>query len=218
MSKGRRGGRRGFGGRNGSGFGRQHFSSELQTVLHQTLSNDIPAEIEFKEAIPPSEDEHTTINALFGYKAALRDSAFFITTPPSTSADIQIYSDQFKIKKAHHSLRDIKTDLAFFPQELHMVKDDSIMVTASADENQKKVQFDLNSTFGQLLEQESKEKTKNVEHRNESEFGKYTDMEQVQDDEEDEDAADYVESYFDNGETDDIFDDDGGGEEEAYFD
>jgi hypothetical protein len=29
--------------------------------------------------------------------------------------------------------------------------------------NQKKVQFDLDLTFGQLLEQESKEKAKNVE-------------------------------------------------------
>jgi hypothetical protein len=36
------GGRRGFGGRNGSGFGRPNFSSELQAILHQTLSSDTP--------------------------------------------------------------------------------------------------------------------------------------------------------------------------------
>ena len=35
-------------------------------------------------------------------------------------------------------------------------------------------------------------------------------MEQAQEDEEYGDATDYVESYFDNGETDDVFDDDGG--------
>jgi hypothetical protein len=35
-------------------------------------------------------------------------------------------------------------------------------------------------------------------------------MEQIQEDEEYGDATDYVESYFDNGETDDAFDDDGG--------
>jgi len=42
MSRGRGGGRRGFGGRNGSGFGRPNFSSELQAILHQTLSSDTP--------------------------------------------------------------------------------------------------------------------------------------------------------------------------------
>jgi hypothetical protein len=35
-------------------------------------------------------------------------------------------------------------------------------------------------------------------------------MEQLQEDEEYGDATDYVESYFDNGETDEAFDDDGG--------
>jgi hypothetical protein len=43
MSRGRGGGRRGFGGRNGSGFSRPNFSSELQAILHQTLSSDTPA-------------------------------------------------------------------------------------------------------------------------------------------------------------------------------
>ena len=42
MSRGRGGGRRGFGGRIGSGFGRPNFSSELQAILHQTLSSDTP--------------------------------------------------------------------------------------------------------------------------------------------------------------------------------
>jgi hypothetical protein len=42
MSRGRGSGRRGFGGRNGSGFGRPNFSSELQAILHQTLSSDAP--------------------------------------------------------------------------------------------------------------------------------------------------------------------------------
>lgn len=48
------------------------------------------------------------------------------------------------------------------------------------------------------------------QHGNENEFEKYPDMEQIQEDEEYGDATDYVESYFDNGETDDAFDDDGG--------
>jgi hypothetical protein len=177
MNKGRGSGRRGFGGRNGSGFSRPNFSSELQAILHQTLSSDTPPKIEFQEPIPPSEDEHKMLNALFGYKASLKDSAFFITPPPP-SPDIQRYSDQFKKKKTQHSLRDIKTDLAFFPHELHMVKDDSIIATVSTDANQKKVQFDLDLTFGQLLEQESKEKAKNVEIWNR--FKKMKNMEMLQ--------------------------------------
>ncbi|EXX53315.1 hypothetical protein RirG_245130 [Rhizophagus irregularis DAOM 197198w] len=177
--------------------------------MDRDLVARISQRIEFQEPIPPSEDEHKMLNALFGYKASLKDSAFFITPAPP-SPDIQRYSDQFKKKKAQHSLRDVKTDLAFFPHELHIVKDDSIIVTVSTDANQKKVQFDLDLTFGQLLEQESKEKAKNVEHGNENEFEKYPDMEQIQEDEEYGDATDYVESYFDNGETDDAFDDDGG--------
>jgi hypothetical protein len=181
--------------------------------LEQTLLSDTPPSIEFQDPIPPSEDEQQVLNAMSAYKASLKDSAFYIT-PTLPSYNIQRYSDQFKKKKTKCSLRDIKTDLAFFPDELHIVKDDSIKV--STDTNQRKVQFDLNLTFGQFLEQESKEKTKNVEHENENEIEKYSDMEQ--EDEEDEDAADYIESYFDDGEMDDAFDDDGGGEGEAYFD
>ncbi|CAI2167136.1 7695_t:CDS:2 [Funneliformis geosporum] len=216
MSRARGGGRRGFGGRSGSGFGRPNFSSELQALLHQTLSNDTSAGIEFQEPIPPSEDEHKMLNALFGYKAALKDSAFFIIPSPPSS-DIQRYSDQFKKKKTQHSLRDIKTDLAFYPHELHTVKDDSIIATVSTNEIQRKIHFDFDLTFGQLLEQESKEKAKNVEQVVENEIEKFAEIEPFQEDEEYGDATDYVESYFDNGEADDAFEDDGGGGE-AYFD
>ncbi|CAG8642055.1 2144_t:CDS:2, partial [Funneliformis caledonium] len=82
---------------------------------------------------------------------------------------------------------------------------------------QRKVHFDFDLTFGQLLEQENKEKAKNVEHVVENEIEKYAEIEPFQEDEEYGDATDYVESYFDNGEADDAFDDDGGGGE-AYFD
>ncbi|CAG8658959.1 10335_t:CDS:2 [Funneliformis mosseae] len=90
------------------------------------------------------------------------------------------------------------SDLAFFPHELHMVKDDSIIATISTNETQMKVHFGFDLTFEQLIEQENKEKIK----MKDEEYG---------------DAMDYVESYFDNGEADDAFDDDGGGGE-AYFD
>ncbi|CAB4398819.1 unnamed protein product [Rhizophagus irregularis] len=185
--------------------------------LHQTLSNDTPPRIEFQGSISPSEDEQEMLKALFAYKASLKDSLFFITSTPS-SRDIQRYTDQFKKKKTQRSLQDVKTDLAYFPQELHIVKDKSIKVTNSIDTNQRKVQSDLNLTFGKLLEQEGREKTKNVEHENENEFEKDSNMEQDLEDEEYEEAADYIENYFDDGD-DDAFDDDGGGGEgEAYFD
>ncbi|RGB21673.1 hypothetical protein C1646_678365 [Rhizophagus diaphanus] len=67
-------------------------------------------------------------------------------------------------------------------------------------------------------EQEGREKTKNVEHKNENEFEKDTNMEQDLEEEEYEEAVDYIENYFDDGDYD-VFDDDGGeGEGEAYFD
>lgn len=184
--------------------------------LDQTLSSDTSPRIEFQESMPPSEDEQEVLKALFVYKASLKDSPFLITSTP-LSHDIQRYTDQFKKKKIQRSLQDVKTDLAFFPHELHIVKDNSIRVTNSTDTNQKKDQFDLNLTFGQFLEQEGREKTKNVEHENENEFEKYSNMEQDLEDEEYEEAADYIESYFDDG-VNDAFDDDGGGEGEAYFD
>ncbi|CAG8519407.1 14386_t:CDS:2 [Funneliformis caledonium] len=89
-----------------------------------------------------------------------------------------------------------------------MVKDDSIIATISTNETQMKVHFGFDLTFGQLLEQENKEKTKNVEHVVENEIEKYAEIEPFQEDEEYGDAMDYVESYFDNGEADDAFDDD----------
>ncbi|GET04049.1 DNA-directed RNA polymerase III subunit RPC7-like [Rhizophagus clarus] len=192
---------------------RNNLLEQSSNESHQTLSDDKPPEIQFQGSIPLSEDEHKVLNALFAYKASLKDSAFFITSTTS-SHDIHRYSDQFKKKKTQRSLRDVKTDLAFFPQELHIVKDDSISVSVSNDTNQRKVQFD----FGQFLEQESKEKTKNVERENVNELEKYPDMDQTLEEEEYEEAADYIESYFDDGEMDDAFDGDGGGEGEAYFD
>jgi hypothetical protein len=73
------------------------------------------------------------LNAKFAYKTSLKNSAFYITST-LPSYDIQRYCDQ--LKKTQCSLRIVKTDLAFFPDELHIVKVDSI--TVSTDTNQRK--------------------------------------------------------------------------------
>ncbi|CAG8533985.1 17051_t:CDS:2, partial [Acaulospora colombiana] len=99
-------------------------------------------------------------------------------------------------------------DLSFFPYELHCVKDESIIATISASGNSRKVQIDLDETFGNLMSQEDKERTKKADAGDENEFDKYVDMEQLlQEEDEYADANDYVESYFDNGEGDDLDDD-----------
>ncbi|CAG8603712.1 43752_t:CDS:2 [Gigaspora margarita] len=194
-SRGIRGGRgirrRGFGMRGGPpDFGGRSFSNELRATLQRNFVDESSKGLEFEDPVPPTDSEQSTLYALVGYKAALKDSAFYISAPPPPS-EIQRYSDQFKKKKTSHSLRDIKTDIAFFPDELHCVKDESL--TSAVTTN-----------IGQTGA--------------ENEFEKYTDMDQfLQEEDELADATDYVESYFDNGEGDDL-DDDGGGGGEAYFD
>ncbi|RHZ62431.1 hypothetical protein Glove_340g80 [Diversispora epigaea] len=215
-SKGRGGKRRGF--RSGPpGFGSRNFTSELQAILQQTLSNDHSKGIELQDPEEPTEDEQLTNNALCAYKATLKDSAFFISTP-EPPVEIQRYSDQFKKKKMQHSLRDVKTDLSFFPYELHCVKDESIIATFSMTGNPRTVQFDLDEAFGNLMAQEDKEQTNKVDTGTENEIDKYLEMDQfLQEEDEYADATDYVENYFDNGEGDEL-DEDGGGGGEAYFD
>ncbi|CAG8732453.1 571_t:CDS:2, partial [Cetraspora pellucida] len=109
--------------------------------------------------------------------------------------------------------------IAFFPEELHCVKDESLSSIISTNiDSQRRATFDLDQTFGDLLAQEDKEQTKKQDAVVENEFEKYTDMDQfLQEEDELADATDYVENYFDNGEGDDL-DDDGGGGGEAYFD
>ncbi|KAF0515236.1 DNA-directed RNA polymerase III subunit rpc7 [Gigaspora margarita] len=222
-SRGIRGGRgirrRGFGMRGGPpDFGGRSFSNELRATLQRNFVDESSKGLEFEDPVPPTDSEQSTLYALVGYKAALKDSAFYISAPPPPS-EIQRYSDQFKKKKTSRSLRDIKTDIAFFPDELHCVKDESLTSTVTTNiAIQKRVAFDLDQTFGDLLAQEDKEQTKKQDTGAENEFEKYTDMDQfLQEEDELADATDYVESYFDNGEGDDL-DDDGGGGGEAYFD
>ncbi|CAJ0746242.1 11984_t:CDS:2 [Entrophospora sp. SA101] len=146
-------------------------------------------DIESLEPLRPTEEEEHTLNALFSYKAALKDSAFYITTPSPT---VQRYSDQFKRKRPNHSLKDLKTDLKFFPEELRIIKNDSLASTSVLKENNKRV-------VG-----------------GEEEFEKYEEDQLLQEEDEYGDATDYVESYFDNGEGDDLYDD--SGQNETYFD
>ncbi|CAJ0853234.1 18832_t:CDS:2 [Entrophospora sp. SA101] len=101
-------------------------------------------DIESLEPLRPTEEEEHTLNALFSYKAALKDSAFYITTPSPT---VQRYSDQFKRKRPNHSLKDLKTDLKFFPEELRIIKNDSLASTSVLKENNKRVHFDLDKTL-----------------------------------------------------------------------
>ncbi|CAG8668303.1 15393_t:CDS:2, partial [Racocetra persica] len=201
--RGSRGGRgirrRGFGTRGGPPDLGRSFTNELRAALQKNLTDDSSKGLEFEDPVGPTDNEQLTLYALIGYKAALKDSAFYISAPPPPT-EIQRYSDQFKKKKTPHSLRDIKTDIGFFPEELHCVKDESLASTISTNiGSQKKATFDLDQTFGDLLAQEDKEQTKKQDTVVENEFEKYADMDQfLQEEDELADATDYVENYFDN--------------------
>ena len=46
--------------------------------------------IELQEPLKPTAEEQSTLNTLFSYKAALKDSAFYITTPSPAVGNIII--------------------------------------------------------------------------------------------------------------------------------
>ncbi|KAL1919070.1 uncharacterized protein VTP21DRAFT_2451 [Calcarisporiella thermophila] len=216
MSRGRGGGRgggrgRGRGGGGGGGGGPQiptemfgDISSMFQTkeppALFPEYDTPIPRKLTFVE--------NEQIQLIRAFRQSMKTSQFYLESR-AVKKDIQRYSDKYRISEQKRpALRTIKTDLKFFPEELHQVINPT---KASKGRKQVKAQFDINALDN--LEQEE-QKGAESEEKEEEEGKEGEEEEEEYDEEEMEEENDYIESYFDNGEGDDIDDDDG---EMDYF-
>ncbi|KAJ1957528.1 hypothetical protein EC988_000784 [Linderina pennispora] len=157
---------------------------------------------------PPSREETHIAQLLSSYRQTLVTSMFYLQ-PPAPPRDIERFSDRFYTTDANRnpSLRTLKTSLDLFPDELHnvvSVKKRSKKSKSSGDGGDGLLDA-LNGAKDDDDDDEDSEKKEGEEDE---------EMEEIAEEDEEEEN-DYMDSYFDNGEADDIDgmdDDEGGGE------
>ncbi|KAJ3126511.1 hypothetical protein HK100_010214 [Physocladia obscura] len=207
MSRGGfRGGRGGRGGGRG-GFGRGGAQTGLDIEGLDLSFRDVPLFPDM--ALPPifkkvTDDERHLLDIDKKWMSQFKDSPFHLEIPPVRD-DIERYSDKFKswARPKNKSLISVKTDLKYFPDELHQVKDPSKKPStgsakpAKGDVNLEKV----------LRDAEKDEQTQNKRAKiGDSEEDEEIDPHDY--DEEDEEDDDYVNNYYED-------DDDGAGGDDS---
>ncbi|KAJ2434864.1 hypothetical protein GGF42_009154 [Coemansia sp. RSA 2424] len=150
------------------------------------------------------------------FRSEMRSSVFCLQ-PPAPPRDIERYSDRYFKAATRQSLKGLKTDLSLFPDELHqeLLKKRTKRVKAVVDSGDGLLDAlkgakddDDEDGAGAGDKSGGSDAEKSDKEDGDEELGD-------EDDEEDEEEGnDYLDSYFDNGEEDDmgdIDDDDGGG-------
>ncbi|RKP25381.1 DNA-directed RNA polymerase III, subunit Rpc31 [Syncephalis pseudoplumigaleata] len=213
MSRGRGRGRGGGGAGRGGGMAFTGLQSEIQGVsLFPTepvatfpeIALPIPRKLTTEEeAILQHQDKMLTI---------LHDSAFYLTAPPPPK-DIERYSDKYLVTSQQRpKLRSVRTDLNFFPDELHRILD-----PAKKGNVQRKVDLDLAATF-ERIERQALDEDKEGDEGDEAKEGGDVRQGRRDGDEDEDDGVvdaeyededdDYdAQQYFDNGEGDEGGDD-----------
>ncbi|KAI8100055.1 DNA-directed RNA polymerase III, subunit Rpc31 [Halteromyces radiatus] len=206
------GGRGGFGGGANRSGAQQLMSFDLikdvgvnglfnvQTALFPKMDVPVPRK--------PSSVEQTQWQLRKDYLERIKNSPFYLTVPPPPK-DIERYSDRYK--QTNHNkrkLRDIKTNLDMFPEELQSILDPS--------KTKKKRKQQARDDFGQIEELLNKANEDKEDEEEDGEKAAGSDAEVEEEEYEDEedlvDDNDYGQNYFDNGEDDGDGDDDGDGE------
>ncbi|KAI8072699.1 DNA-directed RNA polymerase III, subunit Rpc31 [Gongronella butleri] len=193
--------------------------------------SEIFPQIEVPVPRKPAPTEHDRWLARKSYLDSVRNSPFLLAVPPPPK-DIERYSDKYRVPKRKRLLRDIRTDLDMFPEELQ-----SIVAPSKAKKSKIKPKKKINDArrdrvaqlafvvsfvertaqtqdaFGQieaLLASANDEKDDEKDEDKAPGSDVELDDEENFDDEEDMiDDNDYGQNYFDNGEDDDVDDDDG---------
>ncbi|KAJ2554667.1 hypothetical protein EV175_002516 [Coemansia sp. RSA 1933] len=160
------------------------------------------------------------------FRETVRSSAFYLRLPPPPR-DVERYSDRYFKNQGsgyvQHPLKGLQTNVDLFPEELHAVvlkkrvkrtrvqadgEDDLLEVLKKAKDDDDDGDGDGDAEDG------DKEKGKEKKEGQSDDDGVEGEIEE----EEEEEENDYMDSYFDNGEEDDMGDmddDDGGGG--AYY-
>ncbi|KAJ1722776.1 hypothetical protein LPJ53_002832 [Coemansia erecta] len=195
--------------------------SGLQTELLRSskLSKQEPGtpplfpEYEPTPAVEPSSEERSILKLMEDFRNEMQSSMFFLKLPP-TPPDVERYSDRYHVSEdKSKSLKELKTDITLFPEELHSV------LTKKRVKKSKKTEDDGEAMLAAL--QGVKDDDGNSDDDDDDNDAKGNkdgeDGEELgeQEEEEDEEENDYLDAYFDNGEEDDlgdIDDDEGGGD------
>ncbi|KAJ2788055.1 hypothetical protein GGI15_000230 [Coemansia interrupta] len=205
----------------GGGAGARREMSGLQTELLRSskLSKQEPGtpplfpEYEPTPAVEPSSEEKIILKLMEEFRNEMQSSVFFLKPPP-TPPDVERYSDRYHVSEdKSKSLKELKTDIALFPEELHSV------LTKKRTKKSKKTQDDGEAMLAAL--QDVKDDDGNSDEDDDDSDAKGNkdgeDGEELgeQEEEEDEEENDYLDAYFDNGEEDDLgdIDDDEGGDD-----
>ncbi|KAI7855104.1 DNA-directed RNA polymerase III, subunit Rpc31 [Circinella umbellata] len=212
MSRGGRGGFRGGGGGQQSGA-MQLVSFDMLKDLGSmfNVQTALFPEMDVPMARKPNNSESNQWKLKDECIELIQASPFYLVPPPPPP-DIERYSDRYKKRKAKQSLRDIRSDMDYFPEELHSILDPNKkkkrkMANGSGDAfEQLKAFIDMEGKEGDGKDDDDEDGEKKEGDNPEEDYGDdYEDEEDLVDD------NDYAQNYFDNGEGDDIDDDDGDG-------
>ncbi|KAF7729540.1 hypothetical protein EC973_004214 [Apophysomyces ossiformis] len=216
-----RGGRGGFGRGGGGGAN----SGAMQLVSFDLLKDLGSGSLfnvntalfpEMDVPIPhkPSPTEKSQVKLREEYLKLVRDSPFHLQAP-QPPPDIERYSDKYKKAIVKRTLREIKTDYDFFPEELQSILDPSKMKKKRKIQTEDE-QINLDAILNEAAEEkdEDEEKGEDGEKKEGGSEGEYE--EDYEDEEELVDDNDYAQNYFDNGEGDEYDDDDGEGGGDYY--
>ncbi|KAJ1654390.1 hypothetical protein IWQ61_005675 [Dispira simplex] len=195
-------------GRGGGGSLRGRFRGpEVVNALREPKERFPPMELPARRQ--PNSQEQECLKFYRAYLTTLKDSPFYLDLPPPPKA-IERYSDKYlqnNQQKSRGGLAANKLDIGFFPDELYSVVDRKKAQGGALLKKRRNIKVDLSALDG-------------IEHDSdpENEEGKVAgveddELEDFEEEEEDEEAGhDYNETYFNNGEDDDVEDDDGDGE------
>ncbi|KAJ2833546.1 hypothetical protein GGI24_000802 [Coemansia furcata] len=146
------------------------------------------------------------------FRAEMQASVFCLQ-PPAPVRDVERYSDRYFKASTQQSLKGLKTDVSLFPEELHSE------LLKKSTKGKKAAAYTGNGLLDALKGAKDDDNEEGGGDKSGSDADK-TDKEDgdelgdEEDEEDDEEGNDYLDSYFENGEEDDLGDlddDDGGG-------
>ncbi|KAJ1757271.1 hypothetical protein LPJ77_000085 [Coemansia sp. RSA 2523] len=202
MSRGRGRGR-------GRGGARREMTGLQSELMGSKFLNENTTPVLFPEyeaqMTRESTNEEKYISVLMSqFQSSMQASVFYLHAP-RPPADIERYSDRFISQTKSMSLRDIQTDISLFPEELQRT-------ISKRKIKRTKVQGDVDGVglLDRLSDDSGSEDGEKAE-------GEEDEEEEEVAEEEEEEEDDYMATYFDNGEGDDMGDgDDGEGVVDYY--
>ncbi|KAI9501779.1 hypothetical protein GGI25_005424 [Coemansia spiralis] len=207
---------RGRGRGRGWGDGARREMSALQTELigkslfnkTEEKSSDFP-DHEVTAGRASTEEERHIAELMEQFHEEIKASVFYLHLPPPPR-DVERYSDRYFKKRTtymQHPLKGLRTNIELFPEELQ-----SVLLRKKVKRTRAEV--DGNDELLEVLKKAKDDEDDEEEKDKKGSDDEDQDIEGELEEEEEEEENDYMDTYFDNGEEDDIGDiddDDGGG-------